>query len=366
VGDVALLDGADAWITGAILLREAGHCVAGVFFADDRDPCASPVIVVRALPRELRQVEQVLAASRLNIERQVMLEAKIVDVQLSESTQSGVNWAAFHAGSNARGSAGALTPGASLAPSGNLTNNVLTANPGASLALTGSTASGLFGLAFQTGNFAALLQFLEAQGQVQVLSSPRIATLNNQQAVLKVGTDDFFVTGITTNITAASSANGQPLVTPTITVQPFFSGIALDVTPQIDEDSNIILHVHPSVSTVAERNKIVNLGNLGNYTLPLASSSISETDTVVRVRDGNIVAIGGLMKASRSHDRSGLPGSADLPVARHLLGSESRTSEKSELVILIKPTVIHSSAQHEALRGETLGRLEAAAASPDL
>jgi MSHA biogenesis protein MshL len=181
--------------------------------------------------------------------------------------------------------------------------------------------------------------------------------------VLKVGTDDFFVTGITT--TTTTSGAGAPVVSPTITVQPFFSGIALDVMPQIDENANIILHVHPSVSSVAERTKVLNLGTLGDFTLPLASSTMSETDTIVRVRDGAIVAIGGLMKASRSYDRNQLPGAGDIPVAGNLFGSTARASEKSELVILIKPTVINSDAQLDAVRDGTLDRLDALAARPE-
>jgi type II secretory pathway component GspD/PulD (secretin) len=135
---------------------------------------------------------------------------------------------------------------------------------------TGSTGPGFFGLTFQSSNFAALLSFLEGQGDVQVLSSPRIATTNNQKAVLKVGTDDYFVTGVSTNTTTSAAGN---VVTPNITLQPFFSGIALDVTPQIDDEGNIILHVHPSVSVVEEKTKNVNLGDMGTFTLPLASAA---------------------------------------------------------------------------------------------
>jgi MSHA biogenesis protein MshL len=328
---------------------------------DGRQVIVSPqsgVVVVRALPKELRAVEAYLRAARINIERQVMLEAKIIDVRLRDGSQTGINWAAFARGNNHGASVGPINPGTSLANSGDLASGPLTAAPGAALELASTAANGLFGLAFQTSNFAALIQFLQTQGDVQVLSSPRIAALNNQKAVLKVGTDDFFVTGIKTDTT--TSGAGGTITSPTITVQPFFSGIALDITPQIDEASNIILHVHPSVSAVAERNKVLNLGELGGtITLPLASSTVSETDTVVRVRDGAIVAIGGLMKAARSYERAQLPGAGDLPVAGHLFGSSSRASEKSELVILIKPTVIHSDAQLEALRDEALDRLEA-------
>jgi MSHA biogenesis protein MshL len=347
-------------------LEASLRLLVGADAKNDRQVIVSPqsgVIVVRGLPRELRAVEQYLRAARLNIERQVMLEAKIIDVQLRDGSQTGVNWAAFLSGNNHAGSIGPITPGTTLNASGALSAGPLTATPGSSLALASTAANGLFGLAFQTSNFAAMLQFLETQGNVQVLSSPRIAALNNQKAVLKVGTDDFFVTGITTTTTASSTGN---VTSPTITVQPFFSGIALDVTPQIDENGSIILHVHPSVSSVAERNKVLNLGDLGGtITLPLASSTVSETDTIVRVRDGAIVAIGGLMKASRSYDRNQLPGAGDIPLAGNLFGSSARASEKSELVILIKPTVINSDAQLDVVRDETLDRLDALAARPE-
>ena len=347
-------------------LETSLRLIVGVDGKSDRQVIVSPqsgVIVVRGLPRELRAVESYLRAARLNIERQVMLEAKIIDVQLRDGSQTGVNWAAFISGNNHAGSIGPINPGTALTNSGRLVGGDLTAIPGSSLALASTAANGLFGLAFQTSNFAALLQFLETQGNVQVLSSPRIAALNNQKAVLKVGTDDFFVTGITTTTTASSTGN---VTSPTITVQPFFSGVALDITPQIDENGSIILHVHPSVSSVSEHQKVLNLGDLGGtITLPLASSTVSETDTIVRVRDGAIVAIGGLMKAARSYDRNQLPGVGDVPVAGNLFGTTTRSSEKSELVILLKPTVINSDAQLDAVRDETLDRLDALAQRPE-
>jgi MSHA biogenesis protein MshL len=301
----------------------------------------SGVIVVRAMPDELRNVSAYLKASQISVERQVILEAKIVDVQLNDSFQSGVNWGAFKNNPNSRTSAGQLSPGTSLATTGSLTNGLVTATPGSSLALAataaaGQTAGTLFGLAFQTSNFAALLNFLESQGSVHVLSSPRIATLNNQKAVLKVGTDDFFVTNVTT--TTTTGAVGGTIATPSVTLQPFFSGIALDVTPSIDENGEIILHVHPSVSLVSTVTKVVDLGiSIGSITLPLASSAISETDSIVRARDGQIVAIGGLMRQAASNDNSGLPG---LP--KSVFGQTNQSSEKRELVILLKPTIVDS------------------------
>jgi MSHA biogenesis protein MshL len=300
----------------------------------------SGVIVIRALPDELRNVTAYLKAAQISIERQVILEAKIIDVQLSDSYQSGVNWSAFKNGINSHVSAGVASPGASLAPgtlgvANPLSNTVLSATPGATLLPAAVGAGSLFGLAFQTNNFAVLLNFLESQGDVHVLSSPRIATLNNQKAVLKVGTDEFFVTEISGGSQATVNVAGTA---PTVKMQPFFSGIALDVTPRIDENNEIILHVHPSVSAVTTVNKVLNLGTTtGTYTLPLASSSVSETDSIVRARDGQIVAIGGLMRQDSTNGESGLPG-----LSKSLFGQTSKATNKRELVILIKPTVVDS------------------------
>lgn len=300
------------------------------------------VIVVRATPAEMRQVADYLRAVQLTIERQVMLEAKIVEVKLSRGSQTGVNWSLFRGLKNGN-KAGVVNaaPGVTLSNNGNLVNSEATINPGSNV-ITETLGRGFYGLAFQSANFAALLSFLETQGDVQVLSSPRIATLNNQKAVLKVGSDELFVTNVTTTQTSSGSSTTS---SPSLTLQPFFSGIALDVTPQIDESGTVMLHVHPTVSVVAEKEKTIDLGNLGSYKLPLATSSINETDSIVRVRDGQIVAIGGLMQQDSMVDRSGVPGLSDLPGVGGLFRYKASSHNKHELVILIKPTVISEDGQ---------------------
>ncbi len=333
------------------------------------------VILVRALPAELRSVEKYLKVMSLVVERQVMLEAKIIEVSLSDQFSTGINWGAFNTGPNSRFGAGLVQPGTVLrtdgvmqsftarGPDGALlpgstfavnpaSSNPLTPDPlfpvgtligsATSALLTGATTpASVFGLAFQTSSFAALLNFLESQGTVHVLSSPRIATLNNQKAVIKVGTDEFFVTSVSTTTTASGTST---TVSPTITVAPFFSGIALDVTPQISDDDQITLHIHPSVSLVTDKTKTLNLGTLGVITLPLASSNVNESDTIVRVQDGTIAAIGGLMKQQQVNTNSGLPGSSESPILGSIFGSRNRQLNKSELVILIKTTVIKGDA----------------------
>ena len=306
----------------------------------------SGIIVVRALPRELRSVETYLKATQAIVERQVIIEAKIIDVTLSQSYQSGINWAAFRSGNSSHAVAGVSGASTTFGTSSSTGAARSMADTSTSIVTPGQFGSvvasalgkGFFGLAFQTANFAALLNFLETQGTVSVLSSPRIATLNNQKAVLKVGTDELFVTNVTTTTTATTSGS---VSTPSLTLQPYFSGISLDVTPQIDEDNNIILHIHPAVSVVQEKTKQIDLGvTLGQFSLPLASSSVNETDSIIRARDGNIIAIGGLMRQEQTSDTSQLPGAGRAGAAAPLLGQRGATTSKRELVILLKPTVI--------------------------
>jgi MSHA biogenesis protein MshL len=335
-------------------LQQALTAIIGT--QDGRSVILSPgsgVVLVKALPAELRSVENYLRAIQAVVERQVMLEAKIIEVQLNEEFQSGVNWSWF-GGTDNRYAIGGVNPGTALTTSGALTTTGVSVTPGGGgIGAAAATAigKGAFGLAFQMTNFAALLNFLESQGNVQVLSSPRIATINNQKAVLKVGTDEFYVTNVST--TTTSSSAGGNVSTPSISLQPFFSGIALDVTPQIDEANNIILHVHPSISVVAEKQKVIDLGvTLGQFNLPLATSTINETDSIVRVQDGQIVAIGGLMKQEQSNDRNGLPGT------NGWFGQRSNISRKRELVILIKPTIIQNDSSWKEDLLDTQTRIE--------
>jgi MSHA biogenesis protein MshL len=335
----------------------------------------SGVVVVRALPAELRSVESFLKAMQLIVERQVVLEAKIIEVGLREGFEAGINWAAFRQG-NTNAAGGVVRPGTTLGSTGALSSptglrpdgsidpdSAFSATLGAigSLAAGASAPGAVFGLALQSTDFAALLAFIESQGSVNVLSSPRVATINNQKAVLKVGTDDFFVTNIST--TSTSSGSGV-VTTPTITVQPFFSGIALDVTPQIDDDNNIILHIHPQVSRVIEQRKVVDLGSLGVFTLPLASASVNETDTIVRVQHGNIVAIGGLMRQESATTNSQVPILGDAPGIGGLFQQRNTRTTKSEIVILLKPTIVYSDSEWQRDLADTRERIRSLRTPP--
>jgi MSHA biogenesis protein MshL len=305
----------------------------------------SNLVIVRALPAELDMVEDFLGLTHATINRQVILEAKILEVELSDGFQAGINWASL-------GKTGGTDISASQTGGGTLLNGsgvsdiagnkgVLEPVDGSFDAVKNSATSafgGIFSVMLRKGNdFSAFVELLKSQGEVQVLSSPRVSTVNNQKAVIKVGGDDFFVTGVT-NSSSTTAANTTPQP-PTVELKAFFSGIALDVTPQIDEHDNIILHIHPAVSAVTQVNKSFLVGS-ENYSLPLASSNIQESDNVVRAQTGQIIVIGGLMKEATTDSQASVPLLGDLPVIGALFKHTKRTRIKKELVILLKPTVI--------------------------
>ncbi|WP_146097354.1 pilus (MSHA type) biogenesis protein MshL [Rhodoferax sp. TS-BS-61-7] len=317
---------------------------------EGRNVVSSPqagILAVRAMPEELRQVDKFLKATQASVERQVMLEAKVVEVELRDGYQSGVNWGAM--GSDVNGQAAVGVIGSGVSSTNAFVQGTTTINGAVAFPAVAS-GGGLFGLALATSQFGAVLGFLETQGDVQTLSSPRLATMNNQKAVLKVGSDDFYVTAVTSGSTSSSgsSSSGTTTTMPTVTLTPFFSGISLDVTPQIDDGVNVTLHVHPSLTTVTEKTKQVDLGSVGNYRLPLASSAVNETDTLVRIQDGNIVAIGGLMQLESSRNASGIPGTTGMPGLGALFGNRATQGRKKEVIVLIKPTIIRTAADWDA------------------
>jgi MSHA biogenesis protein MshL len=300
------------------------------------------VVVVRAMPDELRIVEEYLGNTHATVNRQVVLEAKIIEVELNDGFQAGINWAKIKGdytfGQVGGGSAltGTGVPGVS-----EIAGNTGDLNPGSTFsAISGTNASafgGVFTIAAKTNDFAAFVELLKGQGEVQVLSSPRVSTVNNQKAVIKVGADEFFVTNVSS--TTSTTATGGTVASPTVELTSFFSGIVLDVTPQIDEDNNIILHIHPSVSTVTQKTKTFTaLGEA--FTLPLAFSTVQESDNVVRSQSGQIVVIGGLMKEGSTDENASVPLLGDIPVLGNLFKHKKVARIKKELVILLKPTAI--------------------------
>ncbi|MFL0914342.1 pilus (MSHA type) biogenesis protein MshL [Vibrio parahaemolyticus] len=279
------------------------------------------VITVRAFPDDIREVREFLGVSQERMQRQVILEAKILEVTLSDGYQQGINWSNLSTSIGNSGSIIVNRPASALPP----------------LDAIGTLLGGQTNVTISDGNFEAVLNFMSTQGDLNVLSSPRITAANNQKSVIKVGTDQYFVTELSSNAGNGENSNAVPEVELT----PFFSGISLDVTPQIDNKGNVFLHVHPAVIEVTEEVKQLNLGGqFQNIQLPLAKSSIRESDSVIRAKDGDVVVIGGLMKQQNVEQVSKVPFLGDVPALGHLFRNTSNVTQKTELVILLKPTVV--------------------------
>ncbi len=293
------------------------------------------LLVVRAASADQQAVENFLRQAQRNLQRQVILETKILEVNLSDGFQAGINWS-FLQGQKGISLGGFATTAGGV----NIPNIPLEGPDG---------ISGVFGATFDFGNFEGVVQLLETQGDVRVLSSPRISTLNNQKAVIKVGTDEFFVTDVSTTTTSLAGGTTAPDLD--ITLTPFFSGISLDVTPQIDENDQVTLHVRPTVSRVQDQNKSIQLGSADNvFNLPLALSTTRQSDSIVRARSGQVVVIGGLLENRNSNDDANVPWLSKLPFAGALFQQQRKSLEQTELVILMRPQVVNDQVWLDELR----------------
>jgi MSHA biogenesis protein MshL len=274
------------------------------------------LVTVRALPGEIKAVKDFIKDTQTHLRRQVIIEAKIMEVTLNDDYQQGVKW------DQVLGSIGSTNLAFSSA--GSIAGNIIS-----------GTIGGNSSLAINNNDFSGVIDLLSTQGNVQVLSSPRITATNNQKAVIKVGEDEYFVTDISSTTTTGTSTT----TTPEIDLTPFFSGIALDVTAQIDENGEVILHVHPSVTLTKEQVKVIKLDQ-EEIILPLAQSSIRESDTIIRAKSGEIVVIGGLIETRKIDLESKTPFLGDIPFMGELFKSKSETTQKKELVIMLKPIVV--------------------------
>jgi MSHA biogenesis protein MshL len=289
---------------------------------EDRMVLVTPqagMVVVKALPKELNAVRDFLERSELSVKRQVILEAKILEVRLDEMFEAGINWSAI---------------------GGQIYNfeNVSEFEPNAIIEATENGS--LFSSIISVQSISTLLKLLETQGSVQVLSSPRISTVNNQKALIRVGSDEFFVTGITDNTTSNASSTTS---SPTIDLDSFFSGIALDVTPQIADNGDVILHIHPVITEVTDQQKDLVLGN-ETFSLPLALRDIRETDTIVWAKSGQVVVLGGLMLEGVRELDGKRPVLGSIPLVSSLFKTRDRHKSKTELVILLQPIVTNDEA----------------------
>jgi MSHA type pilus biogenesis protein MshL len=299
------------------------------------------VILVTDYPVNLNKVASYLETVEGSSQRQVTIQAKIMEVILSDDHKEGINWKVIEGLPRSINFAWGLTnkagttgyPGSST---GFVSSPATAGGASGSSSASGINTPGLFkinpfggvlalGAAGSEIALSDIMQAISEQGDVKILSSPTISTLNNQKAIIRVGNQDvFFITG--------AIATGDT-VTQIIQPMTIDIGIILDVTPQIAEDGTIIMNIHPSITDKTGEKTTPD----GKSTFPLLS--VRETDTTVRVRDGQTIIIAGLMQEKNEENYTGVPVLQSLPLMGGLFRYKTGTKRISELVIMITPTL---------------------------
>ena len=269
-------------------------------------------ILVTDLPKVLDRVASFLESIEGSVQRQVLIEAKIIEVVLTGEYRFGIDWGAIVKAGALRGASPAFPGrifGQSLAPE-----------------------TGDFQVGVTSTDFDALLSLLSKQGEVNVLSSPKLATLNNQTAVIRSATDEVFFE----KRVVSTPGEGGRVVETEVTPRTVTIGVVLSITPQISSDGNIILHIRPTV-TESSREKTIEIGG-DSFSVPIVD--VREADLVVRAREGQVVVIGGLIQERKRNDESKVPILGDLPIIGRLFRSTTQEVRKTELVILLSATLM--------------------------
>ena len=276
---------------------------------------AAGTIMVRHYTDVLDEIAEYLDAIEEIAQRQVLIEAQIVEVVMHENFSAGIDWTLVF-----------QDLGVALGQS------------------VGAGGLNIFQAAVSRDNFNAVLGAFANQGEVNVLSSPSIVTLNNQMALLSVGTQEVFFT--TTTVFNGQGNLAQTITTPgTVT-----NGVILSVTPQIAADGWVTMSIQPAVTTLA-----------GFETSPngdrFPRMDVRVSDHVIRVPEGQTIFIGGLLQDVISEDETKTPLLGDIPILGSLFKSVHRTSRKADLIVMITPTILNRD-RIEALARDQFQRVE--------
>jgi general secretion pathway protein D len=256
------------------------------------------------------------------LHKQILIEAKIIEVQYSTDKTTGIDWSKFDLSIN--GSSDAVR----------------------------SRSDGVFTNTFKKPNYligysfsmAGLLKFLKTQGNVKIVSNPKIMTLNNQPAIINVGTEiNYRYDSGSTTITSA----GGTTTTPNYTTDSTFVGVTLDITPQVTRNNYIILKINPVVSDIADR-------HIDENGVPYLAPDIKikQLSSLVMVKDNSKILIGGLISKQNSTDDTSVPVLSSIPIIGHAFKSKKKTTQQSELIIVIIPHIVNGQVSPSLARYE--------------
>ena len=265
------------------------------------------LVTVTATKRQLDRISKYIAKLNERLHKQIIIDVKIYSVDLSESHQTGINW------SNLNFSLGTTdTPASTAATARNIVGS-----------------QSIFSNA--VFNVSGLLNFLATQGNVSSISNPKIATVNNQKAIISVG-DTINYRVMTKG--ASIDANGNQ-IPPSYKAESKFVGILLDITPEISDNGTIMLRINPTISSFRDETQ------LANPNRELAPDTTdNKLSTVVRIKDGQTLILGGLITNSNSFNENGVPILKEIPLVNYLFSSTAKISNRKELVFVVTPHIV--------------------------
>lgn len=292
------------------------------------------IISVRATSRQHASVREFIDKVVNNAHRQVLIEATIVEVTLSDLYQQGIDWSLLR------------TLGLSLTQT----------SPVGATAAMGTISYTNQGAARGMFDLSGSIKLLEKFGKLHVLSSPKLSVLNNQTSLLKVVDESVYFTIEVTQGTYSTTGVviTQPTYTSTIHTVPV--GFMMYVTPQVGSDSEITLNLRPTITRILSYAKDPNPALINTTNPALSVTNLipqiqtREMESILRVRDGDIAVLGGLMQDTRAGDTSQIPGIGGIPGLGELFKARTDTNSKSELVIFLRPVILNQESQYDVVR----------------
>jgi MSHA biogenesis protein MshL len=282
------------------------------------------LIIVTAMPKDLDRIAEYIERAQGILSREVTIQVQFLEVALNKGFQSAIDFDTFGPG----GASG--------------TDNTIVADFQSGGDATAQSISSPLAISTNFTDFASVFRLLDSRGTTQVLSSPSLKVLNNQKAVFQDGDQEYFQVSSGSSVVSSGQAVTQSANND---LEQFFSGISMDITPQISADGKITLHVHPTITTVTEQTKPI-----GGQQVPLARTSVRELDSIIRAEDGKIVVLGGLAYEREVDEASGIPFAADLPAVGAAFDQRRRSTVKSEFIILLRPVIASPQSEQQLLR----------------
>lgn len=302
----------------ATLQNSGATTIRRMTFREAASVIASPesgVITVRATSRQHEKVQEFIDRVMRSAKKQVLIEATIIEVSLSDAYQQGIDWtkAATQTGFSLTRATNTRSVGATVDPFGLVYRNV---------------SSGL----------TILVDMLKGFGTTKVLSSPKLTVLNNQTATLKVS-EDFVYFNVKQEVGATLAGGGQAPKATTTTPQSVSIGFFMSLTAQISDDGMVTLNVRPSISSIADLKQDPNPDLIGIKN-EVPQIRMREIESMLRIQSGDVAVLGGLMEDRMDNKSGRFPGLGDIPLFGEIFTTRNNASTKTELVIILRPTII--------------------------